>query len=95
MPYLWNEKRFCKNSTGFEFHVHRYRTGEIFAKIGEHFFCRPERVKKKAVYKGATATVAYTTVKRECMQAANFLLHKSTQPNGWQNSKDSKLNVDS
>ena len=44
MPYLWNEKRFRKNSNGFEFHVDRYRTGEILAKIGEYFFCRPERV---------------------------------------------------
>ena len=38
MPYLWNEKRFCKNSNGFEFHVDRYKTGEISAKIGEYFF---------------------------------------------------------
>ena len=44
MPYLWNEKRFHKNSIGFEFYVHRYRTGEILVKTGQFLFCRPERV---------------------------------------------------
>ena len=38
MPYHRNEKRFHKNSNGFEFHVHRYRTGEILDKIRQLFF---------------------------------------------------------
>ena len=38
MTYLWNEKRFHKNSNGFEFHVHPYRTGENLVKIGKYFF---------------------------------------------------------
>ena len=35
MPYLWSEKRFLKNSNGFEFHVHPFKIGEILAKIGK------------------------------------------------------------
>ena len=38
MPYLLNEKRFHKNSNGFEFHVHGLRTGEILVKMGQDFF---------------------------------------------------------
>ena len=53
MPYLWNEKRFHKNFNRFDFHVDRYRTGEILAKIWDIFL---------AVLKGLTHLLIFRTL---------------------------------
>ena len=66
MPYLWNEKRFRKNSNGFEFHVDRYRTSKILAKIGEYFF---------AVLKGFQFLKDWSILKRSNLYASWPFLH--------------------